>query len=279
MNLLRGFYTAATGMIAQQRRTEMLTNNLANANTPGYKADQSSLRAFPEMLISHFGEKDVPVKNGFSLPTSNVVGQLNTGVYMQETIPTFLQGSLSETNSNTDIALIDSVMPINEAGGNGSVFFSVATNGGEIRYTRNGNFTLDQQGFLTTAAGHYVLDENGATIQLGNDNFSVQPDGSLYQDERYVGKIGIAFAEDPHALIKEGNGLLRLDGGGNLPSAYTSDGVQFSLQQGMLEQSNVDTSRTMTDMMTAYRAFEANQKVLQAYDRSMEKTVNEIGKV
>lgn len=72
---------------------------------------------------------------------------------------------------------------------------------------------------------------------------------------------------------------MRLDGGGNLPSAYTSDGVQFSLQQGMLEQSNVDASRTMTDMMTAYRAFEANQKVLQAYDHSMEKTVNEIRKV
>ena len=278
--MLRGFYTAATGMIAQQRRTEMLTNNLANASTPGYKADQSSLRAFPGMLISHLGEKDVPVKNGFALPTSNVVGQLNTGVYMQETIPAFLQGSLRETNSNTDIALIDSFMPVNEeTGGNGSIFYSVANDAGETRYTRNGNFTLDQQGFLTTAAGHYVLDENGATIQLGNDNFSVQSDGSLYQEENYVGTIGVAYAENPNALVKEGDGLFRLDDGGILPSAYTSAGVQFSLQQGMLEQSNVDTGRTMTDMMTAYRAFEANQKVLQAYDRSLEKTVNEIGKV
>ena len=278
--MLRGFYTAATGMIAQQRRTEMLTNNLANASTPGYKADQSSLRAFPGMLISHLGEKDVPVKNGFALPTSNVVGQLNTGVYMQEMIPAFLQGSLRETNSNTDIALIDSFMPVNEeTGGNGSIFYSVANDAGETRYTRNGNFTLDQQGFLTTAAGHYVLDENGATIQLGNDNFSVQSDGSLYQEENYVGTIGVAYAENPNALVKEGDGLFRLDDGGILPSAYTSAGVQFSLQQGMLEQSNVDTGRTMTDMMTAYRAFEANQKVLQAYDRSLEKTVNEIGKV
>ena len=257
----------------------MLTNNLANASTPGYKADQSSLRAFPEMLISHLGEKDVPVKNGFTLPASNIVGQLNTGVYLQETIPAFLQGSLRETNSNTDIALIDRVMPLNEAGVNGSIFFAVANQAGETRYTRNGNFTLDQEGFLTTAAGHYILDENGATIQLENDNFSVQPDGSLYQGEEYIGTIGIAYAENPNALVKEGDGLFRLEDGGNLPSAYTSEGVQFSLQQGMLEQSNVDTGRTMTDMMTAYRAFEANQKVLQAYDRSMEKAVNEIGKV
>lgn len=278
--MLRGFYTAATGMIAQQRRTEMLTNNMANANTPGYKADQSSLRAFPEMMIRHYGEKDISVKNGFAMPTSSAVGQLNTGVYMQETIPAFLQGSLKETDSNTDIALIDIVMPNNEeTRGNGSVFFAVTNNAGDTRYTRNGNFTLDQQGFLTTAAGHYVLDENGATMQLGSDNFSVRPDGSVYQDETYVGTIGVAYAENPNTLVKEGDGLYRLEGGVNLPSAYTSAGVQFSLQQGMLEQSNVDTGRTMTDMMTAYRAFEANQKVLQAYDRSLEKAVNEIGKV
>lgn len=279
--MLRGFYTAATGMIAQQRRTEMLTNNLANASTPGFKADQSSLRAFPEMLISHYGEKNVPTKNGLSLPTNNVIGQLNTGVYMQETIPAFLQGSLQETNNNTDVALVDVVMPMNEeTGGNGSIFFTVANNAGEMRYTRNGNFTLDQQGFLTTAAGHYVLDENGSNIQLSGDNFTVRADGSIYQEETYVGVIGIAYAEDPNALVKEGDGLFRMEGaGGALPSAYATAGVQFGLQQGMLEQSNVDASRVMTDMMTAYRAFEANQKVLQAYDRSMEKAVNEIGKV
>ncbi|MGN1387201.1 MAG: flagellar hook-basal body protein [Bacillus sp. (in: firmicutes)] len=278
--MLRGFYTAATGMIAQQRRTEMLTNNLANASTPGYKADQSSLRAFPEMLISHFGETDIPTINGLTLPTSQTVGQLNTGVYMQETIPAFAQGSLKETDMNTDIALIDVVMPANEGnGGNATVLFSVSNSNGETRYTRNGNFTLDQQGFLTTPAGHYVLDTNGTPIQLESEQFTIQPDGAIVQNGNAVGTIGIAYAENPLALVKEGDGLFRLEDGGELPSAFTAYGVQFAIEQGMLEQSNVDTGRTMTDMMTAYRAFEANQKVLQAYDRSLEKAVNEIGKV
>ena len=278
--MLRGFYTAATGMIAQQRRTEMLSNNLANATTPGYKADQSSLRAFPEMLISHFGEKDIPTKNGLTLPTSQVVGPLNTGVYMQEAMPVFLQGNMRETDNNTDIALIDVVMPTNEeTGGNATVFFSVTNNNGETRYTRNGNFTLDQQGFLTTPAGNYVLDTNGAPIQLDSDQFTVRPDGMIEQGGAIVGTIGIAYSENPLELVKEGDGLFRLENGGILPSAYTMAGIQFSMEQGMLEQSNVDSGRTMTDMMTAYRAFEANQKVLQAYDRSMEKAVNEIGKV
>lgn len=278
--MLRGFYTAATGMIAQQRRTEMLTNNLANASTPGYKADQSSLRAFPEMLISHFGETDIPMKNGLTLPTSQTVGQLNTGVYMQETIPAFAQGSLKETDNNTDIALIDVVMPANEGNrGNATVLFSVSNSNGETRYTRNGNFTLDQQGFLTTPAGHYVLDTNGAPIQLESEQFTIQPDGAIVQNGNAVGTIGIAYAENSLALAKEGDGLFRLEDGGELPSAFTANGVQFAIEQGMLEQSNVDTGRTMTEMMTAYRAFEANQKVLQAYDRSLEKAVNEIGKV
>lgn len=82
--MFKGFYTVASGMLAQQRRTEMLTNNMANANTPGFKADQSSMRAFPEMLMQQFGKKDIPVGDGLSLPENQVIGPLNTGVYMQE---------------------------------------------------------------------------------------------------------------------------------------------------------------------------------------------------
>ena len=90
-------------MIAQQRRTEMLTNNLANASTPGYKADQSSLRAFPEMLISHLGEKDVPVKNGFTLPASNIVGQSSIFFFVfEDDLP---KSSNTVKNSNTTTLL------------------------------------------------------------------------------------------------------------------------------------------------------------------------------
>lgn len=275
--MFRGFYTVASGMIAQQRRTELLTNNLSNVNTPGYKADQSSMRAFPEMLLQSFGQKSIPVKGGTNIPQASLVGPINTGVYMQETLPNFLQGDLRETGLGTDVALLDVNMPVGENGISGSVFFTVEHPDGGVRYTRNGNFTVDAAGYLTTASGYYILDENGNRILLQSDQFTITDDGFITENNQVTARLGLAFAENPATLIKEGNGLFRTDE--NLPNAYTIDNAYFRTQQGFLERSNVDPTKTMTELLTAYRAFEANQKVLQAYDRSMEKAANEIGRL
>lgn len=278
--MLRGFYTAASGMIAQQRRTEMLTNNLSNANTPGFKADQSSVRAFPEMLLRRMDQVTVPTQKKLNLPFNPVVGGLNTGVYMQEAIPAFRQGDIIATDKKTDIALVDLQIPVNEENGKrGTVFFTVMNANGEERYTRNGNFTLDQQGFLTTSSGYYVLDDQGNRIQLNSDQFVVDENGIISENNQPVARLSVAYADNPYRLIKEGDGLYRTEDGQPLANAFNNANVQFKLQQGYIEQSNVDTARTMTDMLTAYRAFEANQKVLQAYDKSLEKTVNEIGRI
>jgi len=278
--LLRGFYTAATGMIAQQRRTEMLTNNMSNVSTPGFKADQSSVRAFPEMLISRVNSTKVPTKSGLNLPTNSYVGALNTGVYVQETIPAFKQGDLRDTNNTTDLALIDVVMPVNEENGkNGSVFFTVRHED-QVGYTRSGNFTLDHQNYLTTVSGHYVLNREGQPIQVNSDQFQVNEQGEVFENNILIDQIGIAFAENPYILTKQADGMYYANDGNALPILNNNNGeVQFSIKQGMLEGSNVDAARTMTDMLAAYRSFEANQKVLQAYDRSMEKAVNEIGRL
>ncbi len=265
--MFRGFYTVASGMFAQQRKTEMLTNNMANANTPGFKADQSSLRAFPEMLLQRFDEQKNPTVN-------KTIGSLSTGVYMQEAIPFFKQGDLKETGLNTDVALLDISMPENA-----SVFYTIESGNGETQYTRNGNFTVDGQGFLTTASGLYVLDDAGARIQLTSDQFTVSENGVLVGEGGETARLGIGFAEDANRLIKLGDGLYRTEDGNALENAHNVPDAQFNLQQGFIERSNVDVSRTMTEMMTAYRAFEANQKVLQAYDRSMEKAANEIGRI
>nr|WP_295973135.1 flagellar hook-basal body protein [uncultured Bacillus sp.] len=276
--MLRGFYTASYGMLAQQRKTEMLSNNLANTNTPGFKADQASLRAFPEMLLKRIEQQKTGTEKEFTLPVQKTIGALNTGVYMQETMPKFMQGSIQETNLNTDIALLDINFPVNpETGGQGSVFFTIENANGETRYTRNGNFTLDSQGYLTTASGFYVLDQQGERIQLSSEEFELDEAGNITDANGKTSRVGVAYSDNPLALVKEGDGLYRAENA--LPDAYGMNGVQFKLQQGFIEQSNVDTAQTMTEMMTAYRAFEANQKVLQAYDRSLEKTVNEVGKV
>lgn len=277
--MFRGFYTAASGMLAQQRRTEMLSNNMANVNTPGYKADQTVLRAFPEMLLKRIDKTKVPVEGQMNTTVGETIGPLHTGVYLQETIPLFMQGDLRETEQKTDLALVDVNMPLNNNNEKGSVFFTIQHPSGELLYTRNGDFTIDAQGFLTTASGLYVLDDQGNQIRLSSDQFAVNDQGIVIGVGGETARLGIGYTNNPYALIKEGDGLFRTENGNQLANAFNAQGVQFKLQQGFLEGSNVDTSRTMTDMMTSYRAFEANQKVLQAYDRSMEKAVNEIGKL
>lgn len=274
--MLRGFYTAAAGMIAQQRRQEMMSNNLANATTPGYKADQSSLRAFPEMLMNRIGTNNNPAE-GYR--TKTAIGSISTGVYLQETVPSFIQGALEETGNDTDLALINGLVPTDPATGvQGSLFFTVQNGEGDVRYTRNGNFTLDGAGNLVTNDGFYVLDANNQPIQLMGDEFSVTETGQVVENGAPVAQINVAFSQNPNQLIKEGSGLFRLENG-QLISAINNPNITFQLKQGFLERSNVDVQQTMTDMMTAYRAFEANQKVLQAYDRSLEKAVNEIGRL
>ncbi|MBO1000421.1 flagellar hook-basal body protein [Bacillus sp. SD075] len=279
--MLRGFYTAASGMLTQQRRTELLTNNMSNANTTGYKADQMSVRSFPEMLISNIGDKTVPTENKLSMSNLSRVGGLSTGVYVQEANPLFTQGTLEETQLNTDISLVDENLPINEeTGRQGSVFFTVRDGVGAIRYTRNGSFTLDGQGYLTTPSGHYVLNVNSEKIQLDSDQFTVAENGFILEGNVQTARMGIGYSDDPSLqLMKDGEGLYKAVNDGDLPSAYASEDVGFSTKQGFLEGSNVDQSRTMTEMMSAYRSFEASQKVLQAYDKSLDKAVNEVGRL
>lgn len=278
--MFRGFYTAATGMIAQQRSTELLTNNLSNINTPGFKADQSSMRAFPDMLLSSLGDSKTPLKKGPGMGNMPIVGALNTGVYMQETLPLFSQGDVRETGLATDMAIVQGEMPVNEeTGKQGAVFFTVQGADGEARLTRNGNFTVDPQGFLTTAAGYYVLDETGSRIEVESDQFKIEEDGRIISGGRESARLDISYSDDPQSLVHEGEGLFKAPAGRELPVAFGQAGQPFVIRQGALERSNVDSARTMTDLMASYRAFEANQKVLQSYDRSMEKTVNEVGRV
>ncbi|MFZ3589030.1 flagellar hook-basal body protein [Bacillus sp. DJP31] len=277
--MLRGFYTAASGMLTQQRMTEMLTNNMANANTPGFKSDQASVRAFPELLLQRINNHGVP-NTSLHLSGGKNIGGLNTGSYIQEAIPNFIQGDLQDTGRKTDIALLEQNVPSNqETGQKAALFFNVQDANGQNRYTRNGNFTIDGQGFLTTNEGFYVLNENNERMLIPSGDFSLQEDGTIVENNQIIGRINIVMANDPNSLVKEGNGLFRGEDGQGLPSVLGNEEVSYSLKQGFIERSNVDSAQTMTQMLSAFRAFEANQKVLQAYDKSMEKTVNEIGRL
>lgn len=264
-------------MISQQRKQEMLTNNMANVNTPGYKADQGSLRTFPNMLIQAMGT-DHKISG-----RSPIIGELSTGVYMQEGTPNFRQGDLKETNNSTDIALLQADTPIDEDSGLPAMLaFQVQNDDGEPRYTRNGDFTIDSDGFLTMGSGHYVLGVDGEPIEVGNEDFRVNQNGEVFTDdadEVFLGQLDVMLIPDSGQLVKEGNGFLRYEGDEDIVSIVEDDEILYQLQQGFVERSNVDAGQTMTEMMAALRNFEANQKVLQAYDQSLERAVNDIGRL
>ncbi len=278
--MFRGFYTVGSGMIAQQRRTELLTNNLSNAKTPGFKEDQSTIRSFPDMLMSRLDRTNIPTENGFQMKTLSKIGDVGTGVYMQETLPNFAPGSLLQTNNPTDIALHTSYMEADpETGQQGALLFRLENENGEEIYTRNGNFAIDPDGYLTSASGEYVLDSDGQRIYIVDTDFEVSEDGYfITTGGTQLMKLGVAYVNDTNRLVKAGNGLFT-DPDGIAQNADTVNlDITYNIQQGFLENSNVDMGETMTDLMTAYRVFEANSKVLQAYDRSMEKAV-ELGRV
>lgn len=273
--MLRGFYTAASGMIAQQRRQEALSNNIANAQTPGYKQDQASLRAFPELLLEKRESLEMPGARNTHIPMNSRIGSINSGVYVQEITPDFSQGTLRETGTSTDMALVNGIMP-DQAG---SFFYTVQGENGEVQYTRNGNFTVDSEGFLTTNQGNYVLDQEGNPIFTDGLEFEVSKDGTIQTAEMET-PLGIAYTADANNLRKEGQGLFGLEEGADpAVDARALEGASFTVLQRSLEGSNVDSLQSMTEMMSAYRSFETNQTVLKAFDQSMEKTVNEIGRL
>jgi flagellar basal-body rod protein FlgF len=276
MLMFKGFYTAASGMVALQRQQEMLTNNLANANTPGYKADQSSVRSFPSMLLNQISG------TGFfqnKTPSNKEIGSISTGVYTQDISPLFIQGDLRQTDIHTDLAIIEQKVPLDEQGNPGSLFFTAENENGDIRFTRDGSLSVDDQGFLVTPSGQFILDTDGGRINVGSSQFAVDDQGYIYIDGSMQSRLGIAFIENPNRLSKEGNGLYRLEREVQFQQASNNPEASFSVKQGFIERSNVNIEETMVNMMNTYRSFEANQKVLQAYDRSMEKAVNEIGRI
>lgn len=275
--MLRGFYDAAAGMITQQRLVDMYTNNITNAQTPGYKADRASIRAFPEMMLNAYGTMGVP---NTGLPQSYTkVGALNTAAYVQEISADFSTGSIKQTGLSTDVALIEGNIPYNaQAKTKGSLFFTVQDAQGNIRYTKDGHFQLDSRGNLTTPEGYKVLGVNGQPIVV-QGTMKITQNGQVYDNNQLVGQLNIAFSSNPYLLKKEGNGLFYLDNNAILPTALNTPNVTFGVSQGYVEQSNIDLGQETTNYMLAYRSFEANQRVLQSMDKSLDLAVNSVGKL
>ena len=157
--MIRGWYTGASGMNAQQNRLDAIANNLANVDTTGYKRDVVASKSFPELLIRRTNLDGVYHTTEGSAEAAPVIGKLGLGVETNENYIDFSQGSFKITNTKTDTAL------------SGEGFYVIDTPLGE-RYTRNGNFFIGKEGILETKDGYPVLGEKGY-IYVDDDKFNV----------------------------------------------------------------------------------------------------------
>jgi flagellar basal body rod protein FlgG len=231
-----GIWSAASGAVGQTAALDVAANNVANATTPGYRADTS---VFRQTLADALGNAAGTRSQRFAITRT--------------TTPDFTPGQVVHTGRALDVALTDN-----------QGLFGVSTSNGD-RYTRAGSFRLAVDGTLTTAEGYAVLGENRRPIQLSPDAADIQiaPDGSISADGVESGmKIGVFRFNNPAALDKDGSVLLRARPEAGAPQPHTC-----ALESNALESSNANAISNMTTLVNASRQFEMVTRVIEAFSQ------------
>lgn len=257
--MVRGLYTAYTGMVNQQKRLDTITNNLANASTNGYKREGATAKAFSEYLTVKVNDRTV----GY---ITEPIGKMSLGVKIGENYTDYSQGSFKSTGNTYDLAIE----------GNGFFSISFTNKNGEqsIKYTRDGEFTIDSEGTLRTKDGDFVQGEGGdISIPTDATSVAITTTGEIYADGEYIDTISIVDFEDYNYLKKYGENMYETVEGA------TQKDTQALVHQGYLETSNINVVSEMVEMITISRAYESNQKAVQTADGMMDKAVNEVGRV
>lgn len=350
--MVRGMYTVASSAIVENKRMDIIANNIANVNTTGYKRDLLISESFPEILISKTAtntfDKDVSsqksgmgidVEDGgdvytatsksgyFQVKTSlgvannktikikindegylvtpkgdyiqgqegpifvgqgklaidslglitvdgneagklkvvnplNTIGNYSYGIHLDQVLINHEQGQLNSTDNPFDLAI------------QGNGFFAIETENGE-RFTRNGEFTIDTEGYIVTKEGHKVMGQNGY-IQLTNKEVIIDENGNVISGNQHIDSLKIVDFKDYKALSKEGDGLL----------IYRTDDIEENIiefsgkvNQGYIESSNVNSVKQMVEMITLLRSYEASQRLIKNHDELLSKAVNEVGRL
>ena len=284
--MLKGLYTAYTGMINEQHRMDVMTNNLANADTIGYKKEGSTSQAFDSMLaykIKDLSEADNLPKllstpkgvdayelNNEANPDylQNRVRRvgMNLGVKIGENYVDYSEGPLKETGNTFDLAISDrgffAIEYTNKAGVT------------SVKYTRDGNFTMDLQGYLKTQDGDFVLDEDGRRIRMDTAlPVSIDRGGNITQNGDFVATIGLTDFEDYNYLEHFGENFFEPIEGATIIESDSS------IYSGYLEMANMSIVTEMVNMIAIQRHYESNQKVITTFDETLDIAVNQLGKV
>jgi len=247
----RGFYALTSGMLTQQRKIDISSNNIANMNTAGYKKEQAVTTTFGNLFISKYKQKGIYEE---TTPINNV-----SIIRAMEDNNTFhSQGTLEETGVATDFAIL------------GAGFFRVDNNGSTV-YTRNGSFNVDKDGYLELQGVGKVQGAFG-DIYVETDKFETNEVGSIIVDGEEIDKIALYDFLDYNNLIKSGEGMFVSTEEPNLME-------EPKLLNKTIERSNVDMTEEMTGLIASQRALQTASQALKIYDQVQEKAVSEIGRV
>ena len=258
--MVKGLYAAYTGMINEQNRMDVLTNNLANSSTTGFKKEGATSQAFKDVLA-------YKIKDNSEYPRlAKNIGTMNLGVKIGENYTDYTQGAFKVTENTFDLAI------------SGTGFFMVefASKNGETStmYTRDGSFTLNKDGYLVTKDGDYVLDSNRRRIKLDpTEDTSIDPMGNISQRGRRIATVGLANFKDYNYLEHYGENYFRPVKGFQLAAA------DATIQSGYLEASNVQVVSEMVEMISVSRQYESNQKLIHTIDGTLEIVSNRLGRV
>ncbi len=255
--MIRGLYTSATGMLTQQKKMDVISNNIANVDTTGFKKDGVVIRSFEEELTRRINDKTEIEGIKFS----KGIGGMSLGSYVQNTYTDFSSGSIKQTGNTLDIALdFDGFFAVNFTNKNGET---------AEKYTRDGAFTLSADGTLVTKDGTPVAGLNG-NIQLPPGDIIISDTGDIYVDGVYTDQIKIVSFQDNTTLRKFGHNLL------DTTEESQQQPYNGRVLQGCLEGSNVSSVNEMVNMISMMRNYEINQKLIQIHDQTLGKAVNEI---
>lgn len=256
--MIRGLYTAASGMILNNQQSDSIQKNIENLRNPGYRRESERVTSFPRLLVNRVSAMNVQSQG----VESETLGIMGTGVYADRKYYAGEPGDLRKTENSTDVAI------------NSEGYFVIDTLQGN-RYSRNGHFQLDPAGMLRSPGGNMVLGENGVIGPLP-DNFVVNLDGTIENPDTHEIIDRLRIVNIPAEALQR-DGLTDLYLSTEEPVETPREDIR--IHQGFIEESNVDLDAQMVKMLQVTRSYSANQKVVQTNDNLLQKAVNEIGKV
>ncbi|WP_048857347.1 flagellar basal-body rod protein FlgG [Paracidovorax citrulli] len=256
--MINSLWIAKTGMSAQQSQLDVISHNLANVSTTGYKRNNA---VFEDLIYQNLRQVGAQTTEQNQLPTGLHLG---LGVRTVATSRNFTQGSLAQSNNNLDVAI------------NGNGFFQVTMPDGTTGYTRDGSFQLDSQGRLVTSSGLPVA--NGITVPANATGISISTDGIVSATvpgttaPQQIGTLGMASFINSAGLEPIGQNLFKESAASGQPQQGTpgTNGLGI-IRQGFLETSNVNVVEELVSMIQTQRAYEMNSKAIQTSDQMLAK--------